>query len=74
MSPAGATPNVPAVAPPPTCSASARAFAASRLVTSTVVNFDAVYGFKQTRENFDDRVFPFEGVRKDGAQEFNILR
>src|SRR5471032_1820172 len=36
ISPAGAAPNVPVVAPAPTCSASARAFAASRLVTSTV--------------------------------------
>src|SRR6202140_51064 len=35
MSPAGAAPNVPVVAPAPTCSASARAFAASRLITST---------------------------------------
>jgi len=31
MSPAGAAPNVPVVAPAPTCSASARALAASRL-------------------------------------------
>ena len=37
-------------------------------------NFDSVYGFKQTRENFDDRILLFEGVRKDGAQEFNSLR
>jgi hypothetical protein len=36
MSPAGTAPNVPVVAPAPNCSASARAFAASRLVTSTV--------------------------------------
>ena len=36
MSPAGAAPNVPVVAPAPTCSASARALAASRLITSTV--------------------------------------
>src|ERR1700678_1437684 len=33
---AGAAPNVSVVAPAPTCSASARAFAASRLITSTV--------------------------------------
>jgi hypothetical protein len=34
MSPAGAVPNVPAVAPPPGVSASASALAASRLTTS----------------------------------------
>src|ERR1019366_912607 len=36
MSPAGAAPNVPVVAPAPNSSASARALAASRLITSTV--------------------------------------
>jgi hypothetical protein len=37
------------------------------------VNLDAVYCFKQTREDFYDCLFPLERLWEDGTQEYNIL-